>query len=306
MAKTRKKNVKIRKRKPVVTWAEISAVLNSKWFANLMVGLIIALLVVVLINRIVVYGRTAEIFTVTIEAPPTPEWIKRERVEAFVRNDEFLSRKHSIFEDGLCEEVADRFAAQSWVRRVKSVRLSWPKDLIIELEYRKPVMLVSHRYLADIDGVCLHDCRDDAEGFYVTGLDREVLPVDHYQGSLDVGVGRQWQGRAIKAAASVAVMLKPLMQWIADNDGDQIKRISVAGFGVDGLPDIEIRTVTGKIIEWGHAAEETDPNEPSQQDKLALLSRLYREKPGLDYGRRDGRQATRIKLQWEKGVAVFE
>ncbi len=307
MAKARKKkNVKIRKRKPTVTWAQVSAVLNSKWFANLMIGLIIALLVIVLIDRIITYGRKAEIFIVTIQAPPTPEWISRERVEAFVRNDEYLSSKHSILDDDLLEEVSARFAAQSWVRRVVSVRRSWPNDLAIELEYREPVVLVSRRYLADIDGVCLHDCKDDANGFYVAKLAAKVLPVDSYKGKLDVGVGQQWEGRAIAAAAEVAISIKPLMEWVEEKNGDQIALINVRDFGKTGWADIKLHTKTGKVIEWGHADEETNPNEPSQQEKLALLWSLYKNNPRLHYKNKEGKYAERIKLQWDRDEADFE
>lgn len=59
-----------------------------------------------------------------------------------VRRQSELPHELSLLDPKLCKTVGDAFASHPWVARVISVRQSFPAEVVVELEFRRPVAMV--------------------------------------------------------------------------------------------------------------------------------------------------------------------
>ena len=83
----------------------------------------------------------AENLTIT----PQPEWIDPETdVKAEAIRDGSLLRIN-LLDDQAAVQIARAFELHSWVRRVLRVQKQAPGNVMVELEYRRPVALVEVR-----------------------------------------------------------------------------------------------------------------------------------------------------------------
>jgi len=302
MAKTQKKRktIKIRKRPRKQKRSSIASVIRSKWFLNLLVGLLVAGLVALAVERVWTLAMHSNVFTVVYHFPHTPEWFNDEVIRQHTEDDEFLARKHSAFESGLIDNVKARFSKIPWVRKA-TISKSLPNGLNIELEYRRPVAWVrdGEWLLVDKEGACLGPEGDNP---YLVGK-LGKLPSIHgsKKSNKRPEPGDRWSDKAVAAGASVAEMLRPLLNRIISIEGaDPVSAIYVENFGSRKDPRdsaIVLGTSKGKTIEWGHSALNTSPDEPTQEEKLAILTKLYEASPVLDEykGKRLGNN---ISLRW--------
>lgn len=309
MAKTRtkRKTVKIRKRPRRQKRPGIASVIKSKWFLNLLVGLLVAGLVALAVERVWTLAMHSNVFIVVYDFPHTPEWFDDEVIRQYAENDKFLARKHSAFESGLIESAETRFSEIPWVRKA-TVSKSLPNRLNVELEYRRPVawVLDGNKWnLVDKEGVCLGT---EEKNPYIVG---ELGKVPSIHGSKKnekrPEPGDRWSDKAVAAGASVAEMLRPLLNRISSIEGsDPVSAIHVENFG--GRKNLRnsaivLETRKGKKIEWGHSALNTSPDEPTQEEKLAILTKLYEASPVLDEYKGE-RLGNNISLRWYRDKIV--
>ncbi|MFH1550147.1 MAG: FtsQ-type POTRA domain-containing protein [Planctomycetota bacterium] len=308
MAKTlkKRKTVKIRKRPRNQKRASIASVIRSKWFLNLLVGLLVAGLVALAVERVWTLAMHSNVFTVVYHFPHTPEWFNDEAIRQHTKNDEFLARKHSAFESGLIDNVKARFSTIPWVRKA-TVSKSLPNRLNIELEYRRPVawVLDGKWNLVDKEGACLGQEGDNP---YLLDKLGKVLSIHgSKKNEKRPEPGEKWSDEAVAAGASVAEMLRPLLNGISSIEGsDPVSAIHVENFG--GRKNLRysaivLETRKGKKIEWGHSAANTSPDEPTQEEKLAILTKLYEASPVLDEYK-DKKLGNNISLRWYRDKIV--
>ncbi len=305
MAKTRKtrKTVKIRKSPRRRKRSSIASAIRSKWFLNLLVGLLVAGLVALAVERVWTLALHSNVFTVVYHFPKIPEWFDDEVIRRHIENDEFLAREHSAFESGLLDNVKTRFSRIPWVKKA-TVSKSLPNRLNIELEFRRPVAWVLDKkwHLVDGEGVCLGP---EKKNPYTIG---ELPSIHGSKGERKrPEPGKKWSDKAVAAGASVLEMLRPLLNRINLIEGaDPVSAIHVGNFGGrtnSTASAIVLETRKKKMIEWGHSAVNTGPDEPTQEEKLAILTKLYEASPVLDKYKGENLGGN-ISLRWYRDKIV--
>ncbi len=97
------------------------------------------------------YTITAE----DLQLPEVPSWLRRDiRLDVWERMKERGLK--STLQPGVAQQIFTIVAEHPWVSEVHSVRLSFPRDVVIDLQYRRPVCLVAGTAFAvDAQGVAL-------------------------------------------------------------------------------------------------------------------------------------------------------
>lgn len=198
-----------------------------------------------------------------------------------------LPAQFSLLEPGLAERIGKAFEEYPWVRQVEQIRLSYPNQIEINLEYRAPAALVKLRqgyYPVDRDGVLLPPM-----DFSATQL--PLYPVIEGISSPPRGSsGVHWGDLAVWGAAQLAEQFMT----ISDDQESLWHRYKFAAIQVSGsgeqrittteeLQRIEYRLVTeqGSEVIWGVAPAVPDPTEPNAETKLKRLAMYLRDFGGL-------------------------
>jgi len=95
------------------------------------------------------------ISTEDLQLPKVPPWLRRDiRLDIWERMKE--RGLESTLQPGLAQRIFSIVTEHPWVSEVHSVRLSFPRSVVIELEYRRPVCLVvGTAFAVDAQGVAL-------------------------------------------------------------------------------------------------------------------------------------------------------
>lgn len=279
--------------------------LAQKWFLNTVFILMILGVVALIVERIWSSAGKSSTFRVNTAqwTTPIPSWVKltKKTLSARIQQDDFLKKPHSIFEKDLEKNVAARYEALPWVRKVTSVAKEYPNTLDIEVEWRAPVARVRYagrEYLLDGDGVVLDPVNYD-EG----KLDYALLVIEAVaQPPAALSVGKPWPAEDVAAAAKMAQFLQPLLKDLRkkakDQPVDPIMGIDLRNYGNERKSAILLRTAGGKFIKWGKPPGKESPNEPSAETKLKNLQKIYNNSPGLT-AYKDQPLKTFIALHWE-------
>jgi len=198
-----------------------------------------------------------------ISITPQPNWIHAD-VKGEVIRDASLSRLE-LRDPAVLEKVSQAFAMHSWVAKVKRVQKSFPAQLDVEIEYRRPVAMVEVNpngrpglLFIDAQGVLLpsEDFASNQARSYLRVAAGDVAPAGLY--------GTPWGSEKIAGAGRLAAA------W-----GERWKPLDLYRIVVSEEPKSEItyelQTQGGARILWGHAPGSEVKHEPRAQAKIDRL-----------------------------------
>jgi len=292
-----------RRRSKGATRPWYARVIAAKWFLNAIFVVMLLGVVVLLVQQI--WSKAHNSATFTVKAwqwnADIPPWITltKANITARLSRDEFLTRRNSIFDENLEKNIAARYEALPYIRKVALMQKRYPNSLHVEVEWRMPAAKVRYPggdYLIDGDGVALEPVYDESKLDYVipliTGLSTPA-PIP--------AAGQLWQSDDIAAAAKMAEFLRPLFKDLRrmqkDRQVDPVIAIDLRNFRDQRKSRILLLTAGGKVIEWGNPAGMESSNEPRPEKKLANLQKLYAASPALT-SYKDQPLKTWIALQW--------
>jgi hypothetical protein len=210
-----------------------------------------------------------------IVVTPQPAWIHA-NVKAEVIRSASLGRRN-LRERGLVEQVAGAFGLHPWVAKVVRVEKRFPAQVNVELEYRRPALVVKLDMPEEKGLVFL-----DEHGVLLPTSDfapsqaREFLRI-MAAGEAPAGVyGTPWGSERMAGAARVAAA------W-----GNRWQKLGlywlVAARSNDGQLMYELRTQDEKVrVLWGRMPGRESTSEPPAEQKIAALVQYVHDKGPLD------------------------
>jgi hypothetical protein len=216
------------------------------------------------------YEVTAEKISVT----PQPAWIHGNVKTEVLRTAG--STRFNLLDRGLVQEVKEAFALHPWVAEVVRVEKRFPAQVIVELAYRRPALVVKldttdqGLLFLDEDGVLLpsSDFAPSQARNFLRILAAGETPTSIY--------GTRWSSERICGAARLAATWgdrwQPLgLYWIG------AQRPAGSGF------TFELRTQDEKVrVIWGSVDEAESIDEPTAARKIAALETYVHDKGPLD------------------------
>ncbi len=215
-----------------------------------------------------------------VEITPLPEWIHSD-VRGDVIRGITLDRSMSIMDEQLTQRIADAFGLHPWVAKVVAVRKFHPARLKVDLEYRRPVLMVEvpvpggfGLLPVDVQGAWLPSgdfTANEAAGYpRLVGINSApVGPVGTRWGDARV-VGAAEIAAAIGSSNWTSLKLQQIMAstpWIT-NAGEEFT--------------YELTTGGGSRVLWGRSPGASGPGEVPAADKVARLKQYAAEHGGLD------------------------
>lgn len=198
-----------------------------------------------------------------------PSWILREDFEQ-VANLGLFAESRSIFEANLSRQIAIKYESSPWVERVQAVRLRYPAQIELEIDWRKPVARVERSNMVlDRQGVLLNLSADRPDIRDGTPLIAGVVP-----SRVEPGI-RVREKELIEAIDLLAVVREAL-----NSSPGQLKVMSLQR---ESSGRWLVLTDRGPVIYWGWFTEDPPIDEPRTRDKADLLRRRLCESkdPGV-------------------------
>ena len=210
------------------------------------------------------YTITAE----SIEITPPPSWIRTD-----IRGEVFravqLGRALRLLDDDLTERLAGAFALHPWVRAVRRVEKRHPARVIVDLEYRRPVLMVetpAGLLPVDQEGVLL-------PGGDFTAAEQQRLPRLAAIETQPLGaMGERWGDPRVFGGAQIAAALSDhWADWGLDHIVSSVRPLSSSP--EDYVYQLVARD--GRRIYWGRSPSTTDPSELPASEKIARLDAFF-------------------------------
>jgi hypothetical protein len=229
------------------------------------------------------YAVTPEKIVVT----PQPAWIHAD-VKAQVVQAANLSRL-DLRDRTLVEEVSRAFALHAWVAKVRRVEKRFPAQVLVDLDYRRPVAAVEITsqgkpglLFVDAEGVLLpsDDFAQNQAKDYLRIAAGNSTPAGVY--------GAPWGGEGERVAAAARIAAA----WGDRFQSAGLYRI-VASEGAAGQVTFELRTPGETRVIWGAAPGRETTAEPSAEQKIAALLDYISDKGPLD--RADGERLLDVR-----------
>ncbi len=219
------------------------------------------------------YRLTARDITIT----QPPAWIRADVRAEVLRNSGLVNQSLSILDDDLVERVQRAFSLHPWVAKVERVSKSHPAHVEVEINYRRPVVMI------EVPGGLLPV---DAEGILLPSDDFSPLAARSYPRlsgieSSPLGpTGTKWGDPIVAGGARIAEVLK--LVW--DDLGVRAIRWakSAASSDSSGPAIYELNTAAGNAIIWGAAPGSEPTGEPTSQEKLLRLKAYIAAHGSLD------------------------
>lgn len=216
--------------------------------------------------------RTSMIRVIPAAEHPVPE----DLVEQVRRLNE-LPRELSLLDPKLCPNLATAFARHPWIARVVSVKQSFPADVTVEVEYRKPVAMAQvkgGRIPIDGDGVVL-----PSEDFSAADVPR--YPTIRLQGAGNMSrTDNRITEPGLVGAAKGAQLLAPKWNEL-ELEAIELPRDRDPNIRPDDIV-LQIQSKSGSTIIWGRAPGTNHPGELTASQKLARLEKYHNEFGGFD------------------------
>jgi hypothetical protein len=198
-----------------------------------------------------------------VEITPLPSWIHSD-IRGEVFGNASFDGPLSIMDDSLAERIATAFSLHPWIAKVRRVQKYHPARVVVELEYRRPVLMV------ELVGGLLPV---DAQGVLLPAGD--FSPVEKSRFPRLVGVntaplgtaGERWGDARVVGAAEIAAAL--------DSTWEEMKLDAIvpssSPFGApdDYLYALDTRSRT-RII-WGRSPGSRAAGELPATEKIARL-----------------------------------
>jgi hypothetical protein len=206
-------------------------------------------------------ARASERYTALfadIECAPPPEGSRAAFLNEVRYLTDFPERLH-LLDDDLKQRLYEAFSQHPWVEKVERVEVEPPRQIIVALRYRTPVLAVA----AD----------DQADKRILAVVDRRaiVLPASASSKGLPTFFGTSkgrtrragalWEDDGVIEAARTAWFLRP-----------QQERLHVTGYRAVGK-GLVITTQSGASILWGRPPGLEEPGEAPASKKLERLLR---------------------------------
>jgi hypothetical protein len=199
-----------------------------------------------------------------VEITKLPSWIHTD-IRAEVFRNASLDGPLSIMDGNLTERMATAFSLHPWVAKVRRVTKYHPARVKVELEYRRPVLMV------EVPGGLLPV---DARGALLPSGDFSPVEKSRFPRlvggeTLPLGTtGESWGEARVVGAAEIAALLAPAWEELR-----LAQIIPYAGSSVGGPDEIAyvLTTRGGTRIIWGSAPGARAAGEPSPAEKLAAL-----------------------------------
>lgn len=209
-----------------------------------------------------------------IQLIPAPEHPVPANLVEQVANQSGLPQELSILSETLTEDLAQAFRRHPWVSKVIRVRKSFPPAIMVEVEYRQPVVMAQiqgGRVPIDAHGVIL-----PTGDFSASDTNRFPL-VQNVESKPKIRPGSVWKDPGILAAARLAQHLSD--RWT------KLKLASISISRVDNPAtdpnDVVLELIGngGSRIVWGRPPGNDHPGELEAEQKVGRL-----EKYLVDFG----------------------
>jgi len=209
------------------------------------------------------YLVTAEKITVT----PQPAWIHANVKADCVRS--LAGMRLALLDRDLVEKVASAFALHPWVAEVIRVEKTYPAKVNVDLEYRRPVLVVKLDIPGDENLLFLdeHAVLLPSTDFAPTQA-RDYLRIAAASETPSSVYGVPWKSDRIAGAAAIAACL--------DDHWQPLGLYSIVTTRI-GSGDLvyELRSQDEKRrVIWGHPPGHEASGEPHPDQKLAALANL--------------------------------
>ena len=194
----------------------------------------------------------------SILSKPRPAWMSREDHDQ-VADLGLFAVNRSVFDANLSREMAQKFEASPWVERVETVRLRFPAQMDVELEWRKPAARVNGSTMVL-----------DRAGFVMSLMSDSpvVRDVPRISGvsAQTTEAGKQVSEKELLQALQ---LLTKVREALASSPGS----LKVADIQRDTAGMWRVLTDRGPMIYWGAFTDEPPMGEPATQEKVDLLRR---------------------------------
>jgi hypothetical protein len=205
-----------------------------------------------------------------IVVTPQPGWIHTNVKADCIRA--LAGRQLKLLDRELVEKIGSAFKLHPWVAEVVRVEKRYPAQVLVELEYRRPVLVVKLDAPGDEGLLFL-----DEHAVLLPSTDFAPSQARTYlriaaSGEAPSGVyGVPWKSERIAGAAAIASAVETQWQTLG------LYWIVTARIGSGELV-YELRSQDEKFrLIWGRPPEHESPGEPSTQQKLAALKQLTRD-----------------------------
>jgi hypothetical protein len=209
---------------------------------------------------------------------PTPAWIHAD-IKSEVVKAATLDRLN-LNDRELVTKVAQAFALHPWVAKVDRVEKRFPAQVLVTLDYRRPVAAVEIAdggkgavLFIDAQSVLLpsKDFAPEQAKDYLRIAAGNTAPASVY--------GEPWGSEQVAGAAQ-----------IADAWGERFAKAGmhrILAMSTGEQSEYELRTVGQTRVLWGHAPGHEGPGEPTAEQKIESLMRRIADKGPLDRGNGD-------------------
>ena len=212
----------------------------------------------------------------SIELTPQPAWlgadVKNEALRA-AGLDGPTGETLSILDppDRLEERIATALQFHPWVKQVGAIRKLPPNKIMVEVEYRSPLVAVqTDKALIPLDTDSHILSSQDLSPIELGYLPRINLKGKQFSGAAAPRAGQVWNSpRVVGAVALIAHLDK---SWGPLNLLDVTPSNSLEVRGDLRYPVFELRTKGGTYISWGAAPGMGPPGESTFEEKLQRLN----------------------------------
>jgi hypothetical protein len=202
-------------------------------------------------------GRlTSKMLRAAVLSKKRPEWISPEDY-AQVADLGLLAQNHSVFEANLSRQLAETYESNSWVERVSAVRLRYPAQIDVEIEWRKPVARVGQSSMVlDRNGYVLNLMADSANV--------RDTPIIAGVSCLRTEKGRQVPEKDLHDALSLLQVVREALN--SSKGGLKVAMVQRSAAGM-----WQVVTDRGPVIQWGVYTDDPPMDVPSTREKADNL-----------------------------------
>lgn len=210
------------------------------------------------------YAITAE----SIEISPPPPWIRTD-----IRGEVFRAAQLGgaiwLLDADLTERLAGAFALHPWVSSVRRVAKRHPARVIVDLDYRRPVLMVetpAGLLPVDHEGTLL-------PGGDLTPAEQQRLPRLAAIETQPLGaMGERWGDPRVFGGAKIAAALAD--HWLPWGLDHMVSSIRPIGSSPEDYV-YQLVTRDGRRIYWGRSPSTGDPAELPANEKIARLDAFF-------------------------------
>ena len=220
----------------------------------------------------------------------TPSWVTA-RFSDDIKHVAALNEQYGMYENDLTQRIANVYGGVVLIKKVDSIKKTFPNKLNIKLVLRKPAAIVrsgKNTYLVDDECVLL-----PKEYYTLPNAEYDSPCIQSNKLSKLPLYGSAWNDKGIKAGIDVVKFLR------ANNIHNIFKILTVDVSNVSkrrftGKSDIVFWTENNTQIRWGCSSLCNEPNELSNEEKLQNLLSIAKIE-GTDL-----KQMEYVDVRWKK------